>query len=247
MLSNIHLPSERAKALQGCWFQLRTEVQTLHDGVLSDEICLQLARVILWDCFRETKIEHPYVVQWWLEKCIIEIRNRVFGRNCNIQLTAQTIGRINQHIVETGRTEGSKMRNDGKQPLLKDFANRTDLDSAQAVQFISEMGPDILAELFKTRLSTLHESLLQAAAVIMCYIRSDMAVINNCLLPTFEAFQDRYVDVVISDGSNVLHTAAGEQDNQSLFFMCNLIRIMLQFVPVGKGGMRSMHCYRYKY
>jgi hypothetical protein len=235
MLSNIHLPSERAKALQGCWLQLQTEVQSIHHGVLSDKLCVQLARVILWDCFIEAKIEHPYVVQWWLEKCIIEIRNRVFGRNCNIQLTAQTIGRINQHVVDTGRTEANKLRCDGKQPLLSDFGNRADLDSAQAVQFIFEMRADALNDLFKARLSTLHESLLQAAAVIMCYIRSDMAVIDECLLPTFEALQHRYANVTISDGTKVVHAAAGEQENQSLFFMCNLIRIMHKFVPVGKG------------
>jgi hypothetical protein len=96
MFTNIQVPPDRGQELQNYWNRLRTEVRTVHNGVISDELCNKVVRKILWDCFELSQLDRPYVE--WLDGSVLQLRNFLFR-----QPIAQALRCLHEDVVR-GRT-----------------------------------------------------------------------------------------------------------------------------------------------
>jgi hypothetical protein len=233
--------SERAE-LQKYWQLLRQKVLNDNGGAISDDICVQISQKILYVCFRETKLDHPAILQWWLERSVIDIRNRVFAHNyrenAHLQmLSALTVQRLNQDIEICGSalidSLCSKISGQAKAHALAHLSQQSDFHvrsgiSYQAFQTISLLEPDAVLKTFKN-----HLLLLQAVAIVMCYLRSDMPGIKDHFYNSLEDFRAKYKDVKIKDGSRLLACSPAEE--QKLFSLCNFMRIAHLFIPAERG------------
>jgi hypothetical protein len=238
--------ADQAQSLQEYWMRLRDVVRAQNSGVITDAICNEITRKILTECFRDSNsIERP-ILLWWFERSVLEIRNRIFAHSYLPQhthfqmLTPLTIQGINQIVINCGLSVRTQLCSDSKNAIQvkqhaaaylsrQNDASQTDSTSYQAFQTISRMEPDAIGKLLDKK----PHILLQAAAVMMCFLRDDMPGISRCLLPTQQSFEDRYANVIIRDNSRLLECFAHEKRN--LYFTCNLMRIAYQFIPAQRG------------
>jgi hypothetical protein len=237
--------ADQAQTLQEYWTKLRDVVQVQNSGVITDAICMELARKILSDCFRDSSIERS-ILLWWFERSVLEIRNRIFAHSYQPQhahlqmLTPLTIQGINQIVINCGLSVRTQLCSDSKNATQvkhhaitylsrQNDAGQPGSASQQALQAVSRMEPDAIGKLLDKK----PHIYLQAAAVMMCFLRDDMPGISRCLLPTQQSFEDRYANVIIRDNSRLLDCFPHEKRN--LYFTCNLMRIAYQFIPAQRG------------
>jgi hypothetical protein len=237
--------AENARALQDYWTDLQNIVQAKL-GQITDSICCDIARKILNECFRESHFPKASLL-WWFERSVMEMRDRVFshshveGQRHHLLLTPLSIQGIHDAVINSGHAARIALCSDSersaevKQHAAAFLRRQRDVDkptssSKVALEAILDMSEEAFMELFKERVHIL----LQAAAVVLCFLRIDMPGVKRCVLPSFHDFLVRYTDVTIRDGSKMLATCS-VVEKQTLYFTCNMMRIAALFIPAQRG------------
>jgi hypothetical protein len=225
--------------LQQSWTELRDIVQFHCKADIADSVCIHVAHFIFDECFREEAEKAGsgrILVRWWLEKCVLKIRDDLHVSSQ--ALTPQIMQNVRHLILECGRTFKTALFSDNydgemsKRHALASLRHEKDFNqpwSRSKAMFaaVNEVASDAFVQLFDGINCDL---LLEAVAVGLFFLRSSRTIGNDSIYITIDIFKQNYRDVTLKDGSNILEGSLTEQWN--LWFVFNFMRIASLFIPV---------------
>jgi hypothetical protein len=232
---------EVAVQLQDYWTKLRNEVQLVHEGHLTNEVCLGIAKKVLNTCFEGLKLENRGLVLWWLWRSVVEIRDALFPPKGQPQvLNALTLERTKDVVIGCGKKAknnfcSTKKDVNGIKHFAVDYLRRQlnstpDGLTQQVLESVVDMDPHVFAHLLDKKLDVT----LQASFTVMCFLRDDIPIVRGCLHDTREAFLRDYDGVTIRGNKRFLLNCTPIEET-NLFFNCIFMRITHLYLPAHRN------------